>query len=317
MLNCEENLPINQKSDYLTILIGSFNRLELLKKSINSIKNQTRCPYEIIVIDGGSTDGTIEYLNAQQDITSVFQGELFGASRAYNDVWRQIDSKYTCWLSDDTELINSGLDLAVQILETNPLIGMVGLKTKDVAGYWTSLPYIGALSIYGILNCNHGVLSMELLRSLGYFNQDYKTYLIDPDLTASVLCTGKKVVMTKGVCILHHREWSDENWKTKVQLTTQGIDHSKVYLEKFKFLEKRIFSDRIRKWIKRIMSLPLIDKFLMKIMKLNSRDWLNLTQGRFINPMDVYQNAYNVYHNVQSIPREILDRENNPYKHLL
>jgi len=310
-------LKINQRSDFLTVLIGSYNRLDLLKKSVNAIKSQTQCSYEIIVIDGGSTDGTVEYLHAQQDITSVFQGKLIGASKAYNDVWRQVDSKYTCWLSDDTELINGGLDLAVQILEDNPLIGMVGLKTRDVAGYWTSLPYIGALSEYGVLNCNHGVLPMELLRVLGYFNQDYKTYLIDPDLTASVLCTGKKVVMTKDICVLHHREWSDENWKTKVQATTQGINHSKIYLEKFRFLKKRTLADRLRKWLSRFISLPLLDKIFMKIMNLNSRDWLNLTQGRFISLMDVYQNVYNMYHNVQSIPRNILNQEENPYRHLI
>ena len=51
-------MKINQKSDYLTILIGSYNRLDLLKKSIEAIRSQTSSSYEIIVVDGGSTDGT-------------------------------------------------------------------------------------------------------------------------------------------------------------------------------------------------------------------------------------------------------------------
>lgn len=310
-------MRINSRSDYLVVLVGTYNRLELLKKVIDSIHAQTSCSHEIIVIDGGSTDGTIEYLQSRQDVTPVFQGKLLGASRAYNEVWRQVESKYTCWLSDDTELTNGGLDLAVQSLEKDPEIGMVGLKTKDVVGPWVDLPYTGALSEYGILNCNHGVLSMKLLRSVGYFNQDYKTYLIDPDLTASVLCAGKKVVMTKDVCVRHHREWADENWENKVHGTMNGIDHYKIYLDKFSFMKGHTLSERAKKWVGRFMNLPFLNDILMKLMGLNSRDWLNLTKGRFINPLDVLQNRNNPYHNMQSIPYSVLKREHNPYKHLL
>jgi GT2 family glycosyltransferase len=308
---------LNVRSDYLVVLVGTYNRLELLKKVLSSIEAQTGYPHETIVIDGGSTDGTIEFLQSRKDITPVFQGRLMGASRAYNKVWRQVDCKYTCWLSDDTELANNGLDLAVQLLESNPEIGMVGLKTRDVAGQWTHLPYTGALSEYGILNCNHGVLPMKLLRSVRYFNEGYRTYLIDPDLTASVLCTGKKVVMTKDVCILHHREWADDNWEAKIQGAMNGINHYQIYLDKFAFIRSRTIWERIRKWVGFAMSIPFLDGILIKLMGLNSRDWLNLTKGRFISPLDVLSNIHKPYHNVQRVPKSVLNRERNPYKHLL
>lgn len=310
-------MVVNNRSDYLVILVGTYNRLELLKKVVDSIHAQTSCSHEIIVIDGGSTDGTIEYLKSRKDVTPVFQGKLLGASRAYNEVWRQVDCKYTCWLSDDTELANGGLDLAVQILENDSQIGMVGLKTRDVAGPWTDIPYTGALSEYGILNCNHGVLPMKLLRSVGYFNEDYKTYLIDPDLTASVLSAGMKVAMTKGVCVRHHREWADETWENKVQGTMNGIDHYQIYLNKFAFVQKRTLTDRLKKWTARVASLPLLGSALRKAWGLNSRDWLNLTQGRFIRLTDAAQNKRNAFHNVQYFPAAILNREGNPYRHLL
>ncbi len=310
-------IMLNKQSDYLVVLVATYNRLELLNRTIYSIVAGTRCSYEIIVIDGGSTDGTVEYLNSRKDITHVFQGKLLGASRAYNQVWRNVDCRYTCWLSDDTELANGGLDLAVQLLENDPEIGMVGLKTRDVVGQWTHLPYTGALSEYGILNCNHGVLPMELLRSVDYFNEDYRTYLIDPDLTASVLCTGKKVVMTKEVCVLHNREWADENWKSKVQGTMNGIDHYAIYLKKFEFLQKRTIPQKISKWVGRAISVPVVNTLIMKLLGLNSRDWRNLTYGRFISLMDPFQNANNPFHNVQRIPLKIIKRDHNPYKHLV
>lgn len=308
---------LNTRSDYLVVLVGTYNRLDLLKKVIDSIHAQTTCSHEIVVIDGGSTDGTIEYLKSRDDVTPVFQGKLLGASRAYNEVWQQVDCKYTCWLSDDTELANGGLDLAVKLLENDPEIGMVGLKTRDVAGPWTDVPYTGALSEYGILNCNHGVLPMKLLRSVGYFNEDYKTYLIDPDLTASVLSAGKTVVMTKDVCVRHHREWADENWENKVQGTMQGVNHYQIYLDKFAFLKKRTVHDRIKKWGGRFLSLPWLGAALRNTWGLNSRDWLNLIEGRFIRLSDASRNKQNGFHNVQRLPADVLHREGNPYKHVL
>ena len=58
-------MSINTRSNYLTILIATYNRLEPLKVVIEAINAQTKCSHEIIVIDGGSTDGTIEYLKSR------------------------------------------------------------------------------------------------------------------------------------------------------------------------------------------------------------------------------------------------------------
>ena len=78
------------------VLVGTCNRLKFLKRSLASIKNSTKLDHEVIVIDGGSTDGTIEFLTKRKDITPVFQGKLMGQGKALNAVWRKIDCKYTC-----------------------------------------------------------------------------------------------------------------------------------------------------------------------------------------------------------------------------
>lgn len=313
-------MQINTKSDYLTILIATYNRLDALKIAVDAVQAQTHCPHELIVIDGGSTDGTIEYLQSRDDITPVFQGKLLGASRAYNQVWREVKSKYTCWLSDDTELTNSGLDLAVQILENEPEIGMVGLKTKDVIGPRVSIPYVGSLSEYRILNCNHGVMPTELARSVGFFNEDYPMYMIDPDLTASILCTGKKIVMTRAVCVFHRPAWALVNKAEQKKKRLQGVDHSDIYRKKFTFLQKRSLLEQVKRGVRFLLYAlyaPWMTAFLMKWLGLNSRDWRNLTKARFINLFDPFKNRSKPYHNEQRIFRSILRRDGNRYRHLL
>lgn len=313
-------MKINTKSDYLTILVATYNRLTALMTAVDAIQAQTKCSHELIVIDGGSTDGTVEYLESRNDITSVFQGKLLGAPRAYNQVWGEVESKYTCWLSDDTELTNSGLDLAVQILENDHEIGMVGLKTKDVIGPRVSIPYVGSLSEYRILNCNHGVMPMDLARSVGFFNEDYPMYMIDPDLTASILSTGKKVVMTKPICVLHRPTWALANKAEQKKKRLQGVDHLEIYRRKFSFLQKRSLWEQVKRGIRYVLYglyfTPLSNK-IMKFLRLNTRDQNNLTKSRFIHLFDPFVNWSKPYHNEQKIYRHILLRDGNKYRDLL
>jgi glycosyltransferase involved in cell wall biosynthesis len=313
---------LNTRSQYLTILVATYNRLPFLQKTLDSISSGTRCDHEIIVVDGGSTDGTIQYLQSHPGITPVFQGELLGTARCYNRVWREIESTYTCWLSDDTEVIAGSLDAVVRILEQYPEIGMVGLKMKDVNGPYSNVPYMGGLSCYGILNCNHGVLSTVLLRSVGYFNENYRSYFIDPDLTASVLCTGKRVVMTKQTSIHHYRPYAEsvEDQIRQMKREMGEIDNNKIYQEKFRFLKTSPTPGfRRKKKIGRYLGKLLFwqSQFDSVRLGLNQRDQHNLIKGRFIRLTDPLEHIHHPYHLVQKIPMKLLMLNANPYRHLV
>ena len=311
----------NRKSDYLVILIATYNRLGLLKKTLDSIVTNTSCSHEIIVIDGGSTDGTIKFLKSHPNITPVFQDKLLGTARAYNQVWKQIESKFTSWLSDDTEVVNQSLDMAVSTIESHPQIGMVGLKMKDTMGDRAHRAYLGGISEFGILNCNHGVLPTDLLRSVGYFNESYRSYTIDPDLTASILCTGKRVVMTKAIGVLHHRGWANTyHTKEREKEEMGGIDNLKIYRQKFNFLKQqstnhREVKVRFSRYLKKILYSKL-RKYSVRIGG-NDIDRYNIRNGQFIRILDPLYNIWNPYHLVQRIPRNLLKLKTNPYRHLL
>ena len=161
----------------------------------------------------------------------------------------------------------------------------------------------------------------RLLRAVGYFNESYRSYTIDPDLTASVLCAGKTVVFTKRVAVLHHREWVEQEGDDRVVRERGGIDNQSIYREKFKFLQAsygRLFRLRARLgyYLTYYVLFFHTDPSSLRL-RLNIRDWLNLSGGRFVSLMDPVRSRKHPYHLVQKVPGQLLGVPDNPYRHLL
>jgi GT2 family glycosyltransferase len=74
----------------ISIVLGSYNRLRFLKLTIKSIRNNgIAVPYEIIVIDGGSTDGSMAWLIKQKDIITIVQHN--------QGIWKGTQIKRRSW----------------------------------------------------------------------------------------------------------------------------------------------------------------------------------------------------------------------------
>src|SRR3954470_16789357 len=106
------------RSARFSVVLGTLNRLDILKRCIDSIVAQTRTPSVVYVTDAGSTDGTVEYLEsiASERLVPVLVGKRLGQARAYNDVFAALTTPYVVWISDDNAIVNHGFDVAVKIL---------------------------------------------------------------------------------------------------------------------------------------------------------------------------------------------------------
>lgn len=111
----------------LSIVTGSYNRIALLTRMVDSVRRYLHrgIAYEIIVVDGGSNDGTIEWCQAQSDIKLIAHGELRGAIRAFCDGAYAATGDYVLLCNDDVELLDSSILRAIAYLETTPTCGAV------------------------------------------------------------------------------------------------------------------------------------------------------------------------------------------------
>lgn len=277
----------------VSVVVGTYNRRDLTQRCVDSVLRETRRLSKLYVTDAGSTDGTVEYLSS---ITSplvevVLVGKKLGQAQAYNDVFARVQSPYVCWISDDNEIANGGLDVAASILDAEPKVAMVGLKVKDMQGPFAKAPYIGGVSELGILNVNQGMLRTDVLKAVGGFSLAFRDYGIDPDLTAKVLLHGHDVVYTRDVCILHHRGWETDPSKPEyAAMLKRQETYKALYREKYAttFAPSSFYLAKRGLW-------KAAREALGPRFKINSpepvlgwlqRDWHNMLSSRYISVLD-------------------------------
>jgi rhamnopyranosyl-N-acetylglucosaminyl-diphospho-decaprenol beta-1,3/1,4-galactofuranosyltransferase len=83
-------------------VVVSYNRQALLAECIHALKNQTRKPDAILVINNGSTDNTEDWLNSQKDIFHITQQNI-GSGGGFNTgiTWAYKNGYSWIWCMDD------------------------------------------------------------------------------------------------------------------------------------------------------------------------------------------------------------------------
>lgn len=119
----------------LSIVTGTYNRLPFLKRFLNSVRSSigARVPYEIILVDGGSTDGTISFCKSLRDVVFIEQGRLTGAIAAFNSGFAAAQGRYVVIANDDIEFMGHALGLALAFMDSMPHVG-IGCFAQDRNG---------------------------------------------------------------------------------------------------------------------------------------------------------------------------------------
>jgi len=86
----------------VTVILPSWNRAAWLKKSIDSVLEQTFRDFELIVVDDASTDSTQEILTSYSGkIRSITFAKNLGVSAARNAAVKNCDSEWIAFLDSD------------------------------------------------------------------------------------------------------------------------------------------------------------------------------------------------------------------------
>lgn len=123
-----------------SIVILTHNKLDYTKQCIESIRQYTReGSYEIIVVDNHSTDGTVEWLQSQKDIRTIFNNENVGFPKGCNQGIQIATGENILLLNNDVVVTKYWLDHLLACLYSADDIGAVGPVTNSAA-YYSAIP---------------------------------------------------------------------------------------------------------------------------------------------------------------------------------
>ncbi len=119
----------------ISIVLLTFSDLELTQQCLRTIRKQASEPYELIVINNGSTDETVAYLQGQDDIQLVLNSENQGIARSYNQGTGLASGRYILFMSYYSLLTENCLSNMLRCLQFHDTAAMVGPVSNDVSGH--------------------------------------------------------------------------------------------------------------------------------------------------------------------------------------
>ena len=106
------------KESMLSIITPVLNGADYIEKNIKSVL-ELSIPYEHIIVDGGSSDGTIDILKKSTHLITLNQSENTGMYGAIDMGFKRAKGKYICWVNCDDVILKEGFERMFKIISTN------------------------------------------------------------------------------------------------------------------------------------------------------------------------------------------------------
>src|SRR3990167_7462919 len=130
----------------VSVIMPFLNAEKFIGEAIDSVFAQTYTSWELLPVDDGSSDGStriaLDYNERNPERVRYLEHDRHmnkGTSASRNLGIRNAKGKYIATLDDDDVWLPNKLQQQVEIMESNPEIGMVYGNTKDWHG-WTGDP---------------------------------------------------------------------------------------------------------------------------------------------------------------------------------
>jgi len=223
----------------LSIVIVSYNTQDLLAECLASLHDYPPdCPYEIIVVDNASNDGSVEMIRRDfPEVACICSRANLGFAAGHNRGVAQATGRHLLLLNPDTRVEEGALDAMLAYLEENEDVGVLGCRQIDERG-WPQLCYgrdprllsewARRVDTLGLERGDERVRSRvdgrytspsdvdwvtgacmmmrrQVFTRLGGMDEGYWLYFEDADLCRRVRDAGLRVVYHPFITILHYR----------------------------------------------------------------------------------------------------------------
>jgi len=168
----------------VSIITVSYNSVETISDTINSVLSQTYQNIEYIIIDGSSADGTIELVQSFGKRISKF------LTQQDNGIYDAINKGIKIATGDIIGILNSDdffyddfvIEKIVKSFQENEIDAVIGdvqfvdpKKSSKIVRYYSSLHFSPRKFRYGFMPAHPSFyVKRELFENLGFYKTDYK-----------------------------------------------------------------------------------------------------------------------------------------------
>ena len=121
---CEPKLMNHHEGPLVSVITATLDPGTRLARCLDSVAHQSYPAIEHLIIDGGSTDGTVDLLRSRRDVRWISEPDS-GQSEALNKGFRLARGRLLTWLNADEVMLPGAVELAVHLATDNPPINWI------------------------------------------------------------------------------------------------------------------------------------------------------------------------------------------------
>lgn len=200
------------KTPFVSAIVVNYNGRNYLQRCLSSILNSDYPNFEVILVDNGSTDGSVDFISQNYPSVKIIENkENLGFAIANNNASYMAEGEYLFFLNNDTRIDTETLSRLVEKMEEDPTIGICACKIMSYDGkdhFHTGL----GIDIYGYPITKGEVFYSEgcsliirktLFHKLGGFDPKYFFFHEDIDLAWRTWLIGYRVVPVPEAVVYH------------------------------------------------------------------------------------------------------------------
>ncbi len=211
----------------VTAIVLNWNGRRFLQPCLHALQAQTYRDLEVIVVDNGSTDGSVEYLREQSSrVQLICNQHNLGFAVGNNQAIHASDSPYVATLNNDARPEPGWLAALVAVMETNPQVGAcaskmlfadrpaminsagiaidrAGIAWDRLGGQPDNVDETDPQEVFGAC-AGAALYRRSMLEQIGLFDEDFFAYLEDVDLAWRAQAAGWRALYVPAARVVHH-----------------------------------------------------------------------------------------------------------------
>ncbi|MEM3489172.1 MAG: glycosyltransferase family 2 protein [Nitrososphaerota archaeon] len=235
----------------ISVVVLNYNGMRFLETCLKSLLNSTYKDFEIVVVDNGSKDGSVEYLkrtfSKDQRIKIITLNKNYGFAVGNNIgyMYTHPGSKFILFLNNDTEVEEDCLEKIVKKMMQDPSIGAAQPKIRSMKDR-EKIDAVGGLADYYGRTWHRGsneydlgqydsvsetfyaqgaaiVVRRNVVNEVGLFEPAYFIYYEETDLCWRIWLAGYRVAVIPEAVVYHY------GGGTIVSSTTYYEEYFKIF----------------------------------------------------------------------------------------